>query len=141
MTSQCSTSTPSLMRRMSAAIQFTGAPKPENRPWIITRSPSATIHSRLILQRRGDALYQIEQAFASGRDVSAVLDVVGRPEALSCYVVTLIEQCVECLEDKRLVFRFRARTTDCGRLSKARVKAAVKIKSGIMKLGTKWIRQ
>ena len=98
-------------------------------------------HSRLILQRRGDALDQIEQAFASGRDVSAVLDVVGRPEALSCYVVTLIEQCVECLEDKRFVFRFRARTSDCGRSSKARVKTAVKIKSRIMKLGTKWIRQ
>ena len=40
-------------------------------------------HSRLILQRRGHALDQIEQAFASGRDVSAVLDVVGRPEALT----------------------------------------------------------
>ena len=67
-------------------------------------------HSRLIFQRRGDALDQIEQAFASGRDVSAVLNVVGRPETLSCYVVALIEQCVECLKDKRFVFRFRART-------------------------------
>jgi Integrase core domain len=34
---------PSWMRRISAAIQFTGAPKSENRPWIITRSPSDTI--------------------------------------------------------------------------------------------------
>jgi hypothetical protein len=32
MMSQCSTSRPSSMRRMSAAIQFTGCPKPENRP-------------------------------------------------------------------------------------------------------------
>src|SRR6266446_7092519 len=32
MTSQCSTRTPSSIRRMSAAIQFTGAPNPENRP-------------------------------------------------------------------------------------------------------------
>jgi hypothetical protein len=98
-------------------------------------------HSRLILQRRGHALDQIEQAFASGRDVSAVLDVVGRPEALSCDVVTLIEQGVECLEDKRLVFRFRAWTSNCRRLSNAGVKAAIKIKRRITKLGTKWIRQ
>src|SRR5260370_20279759 len=41
-TSQCSRRTPLLMRRMSAAIQFADR-KPENRPWIITNSPSATI--------------------------------------------------------------------------------------------------
>src|SRR5580692_11272009 len=41
--SQCSTRIPSLMRRMSAAIQFTGCPNPENRPCTITKSPSATI--------------------------------------------------------------------------------------------------
>src|SRR6266436_2699175 len=32
-TSQCSTSTPSTMRTMSAAIQFFGRPWPEKRPW------------------------------------------------------------------------------------------------------------
>src|SRR6266851_1716915 len=42
-TSQCSTRMLSLMRRMSAAIQFTGRPKSEKRPCTITKSPSATI--------------------------------------------------------------------------------------------------
>src|SRR5712671_5841124 len=41
-TSQCSTRMLSLMRRMSAAIQFTGRPKSEKRPCTITKSPSAT---------------------------------------------------------------------------------------------------
>ena len=98
-------------------------------------------HSRFISQCRRDAFDEIEQAFASGGDVSAVLDVVGRPEALSCDIVTLIEQRVECLEDKRFVLRFRAWTSDCRRLSKARLTAAIIIKWRIMKLGTKWIRQ
>src|SRR5712692_3691587 len=42
-TSQCSTRIPSLIRTMSAEIQFNGSPKPENRPCTITKSPSATI--------------------------------------------------------------------------------------------------
>src|SRR6202521_4862736 len=42
-TSQCSTRMLSLMRRMSAAIQFTGRPKSEKRPCTITKSPLATI--------------------------------------------------------------------------------------------------
>jgi hypothetical protein len=42
-TFQCSTSTPSAMRRMSAAIQAVGWPNPENRPWTVTGSLSATI--------------------------------------------------------------------------------------------------
>ena len=36
MTSQCSTRIPSSMWRMSAAIQFAGAPNPEKRPWTMT---------------------------------------------------------------------------------------------------------
>ena len=98
-------------------------------------------HPRLILQRGWDALDEIEQAVAARLDMSAVLDVVGRPIARSSYVVTFIEQCVECVKDKRFVVRFRVGTCDCRRSSKARVKAAVKIKRRIMKLGTKWIRQ
>ena len=39
--SQCSSRTPSFMRIMSVAI--TGRPMPENRPWMMTKSPSATI--------------------------------------------------------------------------------------------------
>src|SRR5712671_2778549 len=42
-TSQCSTRTPSSMRTMSAATQFTGRPKFENRPCTMTKFPSATI--------------------------------------------------------------------------------------------------
>jgi predicted MPP superfamily phosphohydrolase len=34
---------PFSIRRISAAIQFTGRPIPLNRPWRITKSPSATI--------------------------------------------------------------------------------------------------
>src|ERR1700692_3337234 len=36
-------SIPSWRRTISAAIQFTGAPKPEKRPWTITKSPPATM--------------------------------------------------------------------------------------------------
>jgi hypothetical protein len=67
---------------MSAAIQAVGWPNPENRPWIITSSPSATIIPGSHFSVGGilliDHLDQIEQAFASGRDVSDVLDAVGR---------------------------------------------------------------
>src|SRR6266849_5159554 len=42
-TSQCSTRTPSLMRTMSATIQFAGWPTSENRPCSIRRFPSAKI--------------------------------------------------------------------------------------------------
>ena len=61
-------------------------------------------HSRFILQRWRDALDEIEQAVATGRDMSAVLDVVGRPKALGRYVVPLIEKRVESFKDKRFVF-------------------------------------
>src|SRR5580704_5527976 len=40
------------MRTISAAIQFTGAPKPLNRPWTITMSPSATIAPAIGLRGR-----------------------------------------------------------------------------------------
>src|SRR5580765_1028179 len=57
-------------------------------------------HSSFILQRWRDALDEIKQAVATGRDMSAVLNVVGRPIALSRYVVTLIEQCIESFKHK-----------------------------------------
>jgi hypothetical protein len=44
--------------------------------------------------------------------MSAVLDVVGRPIPLGRLIVPLVEQCVEGLEDQRLVFRFTAWTGD-----------------------------
>jgi hypothetical protein len=62
--------------------------------------------SRFILQRRRDAFYEIEQTVATGLDMSAVLDLVGRPIALSRCVVPLIEQRIESLKDKRFIFRF-----------------------------------
>ena len=62
-------------------------------------------YPRLILQRGRDALDEIEQAVATRLDMSAVLDVVGRPIARSRYVVTFIEQGVERFKDKRFVFR------------------------------------
>src|SRR6266481_8035469 len=42
--------------------------------------------------------------------MSAVLDIVGRPIALSRCVVPLIEQRIESLEDKRLILRFHRLT-------------------------------
>jgi len=64
---------------MSAAIQLFGRPCPEKRPWTKT--------------------------IAAGLDMSAVLDVVGRPVALSGHIVSLVEQRIEGLEDKRFVLR------------------------------------
>jgi len=60
-------------------------------------------HARLILERRGSTLDKVEETFAARLDVGAVLNVVGRPEALSGRIVSFIEQGVECLKDERLV--------------------------------------
>src|SRR5580700_7345365 len=102
----------------------------------MTRSPSATIPPWLVFQRRRHALDEVEEALAAARDVRAVLDVGGRPVALSRDVVSLVEQGVEGLEDKRFVFRFTARTGGCRRPTKARVPAGVIIERRIMQLGT-----
>src|ERR1700733_2488067 len=50
--------------------------------------------SRLVLQRWRDALDEIEQTVAPGCDMSAVLNVVRRPESFCGCIVTL-EECVE----------------------------------------------
>jgi hypothetical protein len=52
--------------------------------------------SRFIFQRRREALYGIKQTVAAGLDMSAVLDIVGRPITLGRSIVPLVEQCVEC---------------------------------------------
>src|ERR1700740_1485910 len=88
------------MRKISAAIQFTGAPKPLNRPCTITN------RSGFVLQRCWEALNKIEAAFTSRGDVSAVLNVVGRPITLGSRVVAFIKECVKSFKDKRLVFGF-----------------------------------
>src|SRR5258708_26190615 len=62
--------------------------------------------SRFILQRWRSALDEIEETVATRRDMSAVLDVVGRPVTLGRNVVTLIEQRVESFEDETFIFRF-----------------------------------
>ena len=46
-------------------------------------------HSWLIPERWREALDEVEQALTTGSDVRAVLDVVGRPIALSSCVVPL----------------------------------------------------
>src|SRR5206468_2070672 len=62
--------------------------------------------SRFVLQRWWDVLDEIEQTLTTRRNVSAVLNVVGRPVALGRYVVTLIEQRVKSFKHERFVFRF-----------------------------------
>src|SRR5580700_2468903 len=49
---------------------------------------------------------EIEETFTSRRDVSTVLDVLGRPEFLSSSVVALVKQRVKGFEDKLLILRF-----------------------------------
>src|SRR6266404_1056154 len=60
-------------------------------------------YSRLILQRGRNAFDEIKEAVATGLDMCAMLNVLGRPIALSRYVVTLIEQRVESFKDKRFI--------------------------------------
>src|SRR4029077_13263538 len=105
-TSQCSARSPSLMRTMSAAIQFTGWPKPEKRPCTITKSFSATISRDSYFRVGGMLLISLNRPFATRFDVSAVLNVVGRPVAFGRCIVPLIEECVEGLKDKRFVLLF-----------------------------------
>jgi len=75
-TSQCSTRTPSWMRRMSAAIQFTGWPEPENRPCTITKSFSVTIVPGSYFSVGGMLLMRLNRP-SDQLDMGAVLDVVG----------------------------------------------------------------
>ena len=51
--------------------------------------------SRFVLQRRRKALDEIEQTLTTRCDMSAVLNVFGRPKSLRSRVVSLIEQGVE----------------------------------------------
>src|SRR5260370_11553510 len=84
---------------------------------------------------------EIEQAFTTRRDMSAMLNVVWRPVALGRCIVPLVEQCVEGIQNKRPVFGFRTQADVCRHTCSARVKAAVEKETRITKLGTKWIGQ
>src|SRR6266849_10447590 len=60
-------------------------------------------HPRLVFQRRRQALDEVEEARAAGSDVRAMLDVCGRPVALSRDVVSLVEQGIEGLKYECLI--------------------------------------
>src|SRR5438445_4944406 len=70
-----------------------------------TETAKSTVHddevslsrcrSRLVPQRCGKALDQIEQALTTRCDMSAVLNVVRRPESLGGRIIALVEECVE----------------------------------------------
>ena len=56
--------------------------------------------SWLILKRRRKALDEIEQTPTTGRDMSAMLNVVRRPIAFGRYVVPFAEESVKSLKDE-----------------------------------------
>src|SRR6202023_1140280 len=60
----------------------------------------------LILERGRLALDQVEQTVAARLNVRTVLNVVERPEALRCGIISLIKQSVESFQDNRLVVFF-----------------------------------
>src|SRR5689334_23566942 len=68
---------------------------------MIRRPPSST----LFPSRRSSDL--IEQPVAARLDVSAVLNVVWRPEALSGRIITSVEQSVECFKHDSSVLVFQ----------------------------------
>src|SRR6476620_4549004 len=60
-------------------------------------------HARFVFQRRRHALDEVEEALAAGSDVRAVLEVGGRPVALSRDIVSLVEQGIEGLKYECLI--------------------------------------
>src|ERR1700730_12082791 len=66
--------------------------------------------SCFVLERCRKALDEIEQTVTARRDMSAVLNVVGRPIALGRCIIPLVEQCVESFEDECSIFRFNCLT-------------------------------
>jgi len=60
-------------------------------------------YSRLILEGGRDALDQVEETVTARLNVRTVLNVVGRPEALRCRIISLIEQGLEGFQDNRLI--------------------------------------
>ena len=56
-----------------------GCPEPRKTPMNDDEVAVSNDHPWLVLQRRRHALDEVEEALAAGSDMSAVLDVVGRP--------------------------------------------------------------
>jgi hypothetical protein len=68
--------------------------------------------SMFIVQGWRDSLDEVERAVAARRDMRAVLNVVGRPLALSRCVVTFVKQRVKSLKNECFVF-FLQSTDSC----------------------------
>ena len=65
-------------------------------------------YSRFIPEGERNALDQVKETIPARLNVRTVLNVVGRPEALRCGIISLIEESVEGFQDDRLiVFCFR----------------------------------
>jgi hypothetical protein len=60
-------------------------------------------HPGLIVKRRRRGLDEVEEAVSSRLDVSAVLNVVGRPKSLRGCVISLVEEGIESFEHDRLI--------------------------------------
>ncbi len=60
-------------------------------------------YSGLILERGRGALDQVEETVTAWLNVRAVLNVVGRPEALRCRIISLIKQGLEGFQHNRLI--------------------------------------
>src|SRR5258707_11570991 len=103
MTSQCSTRIPSSIRRMSAAIQLGRQPEARE-PSVDDDEVSLRYdYSRLIPEGGRDALDQVEETVTAWLNVRTVLNVVGRPEALRCRIISLIKQGLEGFQHNRLI--------------------------------------
>ena len=60
-------------------------------------------YSGLIFERGRDALDQVEETVTARLNVRAVLNVVGRPEALRFRIISLIKEGLEGFQHNRLI--------------------------------------
>jgi hypothetical protein len=60
--------------------------------------------SWFVLQGWRQALDELEQTLTTGLDMSAVLNVIRRPESLCARIIALVEECVERFQNKSCVF-------------------------------------
>src|SRR5207245_2149400 len=80
-----------------------GRPEPRKTPMNDDEVAISHDHPGLVFQRGRHALDEVEEALAATGDVRAVLDVGGRPVALSHDVVALVEQGIESLKYECLI--------------------------------------